>query len=140
MPSDMRASLGLSLAALVPFLLWPEIDLYVSGLFHDPATGFPISDWTALNAIRDMTWDLNDRAFSSSPSPPLPIQGCAARSLASLSRIWAFVAVLYLLGPGLLANGLLKTFWGRARPDHVRDFGGEAPFTPAYLSPRETAI
>ena len=37
------------------------------------------------------------------------------------------------LGPGLLANVVLKDHWGRARPTQIEAFGGTRQFTPAPL-------
>ena len=45
------------------------------------------------------------------------------------ARLWGFVVALYVLGPGLIVNALLKSYWGRARPAAV--FEGEARFTEA---------
>src|SRR5207245_414595 len=44
-----------------------------------------------------------------------------------------FVTVATVLGPGLIANTVLKDHWGRARPYQVAEFGGERQFTPAPL-------
>jgi membrane-associated PAP2 superfamily phosphatase len=44
-------------------------------------------------------------------------------------RCWrkagAFLALSLALGPGLLVNGILKPYWGRPRPVHVAEFGGQ---------------
>jgi lipid A 4'-phosphatase len=45
--------------------------------------------------------------------------------------VWAFVTLMFLVGPVLVVNLGLKDHWGRARPDAVTQFGGEALFTPA---------
>lgn len=37
----------------------------------------------------------------------------------------------FILGPGLLVNGLLKDHWGRPRPITTDLFGGNLPFVPA---------
>src|SRR5690606_18059807 len=49
------------------------------------------------------------------------------------AREAGFIFLLYLLGPILLVNGVLKTYWGRARPVDVAEFGGAATFTPPWL-------
>jgi lipid A 4'-phosphatase len=41
--------------------------------------------------------------------------------------------LLFLLGPGLIVNGILKPFWDRARPFQIAQFGGAADFTPAWV-------
>ena len=35
---------------------------------------------------------------------------------------WLFLAVCLGVGPGLVANLLLKDQWGRARPKHIAEF------------------
>ena len=47
-------------------------------------------------------------------------------------RLWAFITTLYIVGPGLLVNVLLKQNWGRARPVTVEAFGGDKLFTPPF--------
>ena len=49
------------------------------------------------------------------------------------ARDWLFQMLIFLLGPGLIVNGLLKPIWGRARPFQVVEFGGVAQFTPAWI-------
>lgn len=46
-------------------------------------------------------------------------------------RLWAFIASLYLIGPGIIVNAILTSYWGRAHPTDVTQFGGNAQFTPA---------
>lgn len=41
-------------------------------------------------------------------------------------RLWLFGAAVPALGPGLIANSLLKENWGRPRPAHLEAFGGNA--------------
>ncbi|MDP1835331.1 MAG: phosphatase PAP2 family protein [Chlamydiales bacterium] len=44
----------------------------------------------------------------------------------------AVVAIVFLVGPGLLVNGVFKEFWGRSRPRMVEQFGGANTFSPFY--------
>ena len=46
-------------------------------------------------------------------------------------RQWLFLVSSLALGPGLVANVIFKNNWGRARPFHVREYGGDQVFTPA---------
>lgn len=43
-------------------------------------------------------------------------------------RVFAFVALLMVLGPGVLVNAVFKEYWGRPRPREVVEFGGERVF------------
>ncbi|MCB1149464.1 MAG: hypothetical protein KDK48_04800, partial [Chlamydiia bacterium] len=59
----------------------------------------------------------------------------AAPLLPKIKRYRPYLAVLALtlaLGPGLLVNVVLKPNWGRPRPRHVIELGGEAKFRPFY--------
>jgi lipid A 4'-phosphatase len=45
-------------------------------------------------------------------------------------RAGLFLALLLLIGPGLLVNSSLKMMWGRPRPWQCEQFGGEFQFVP----------
>ena len=38
-----------------------------------------------------------------------------------------------VFGSGIIANFVFKENWGRARPVHIEEFGGDKIFTPAFL-------
>lgn len=48
-------------------------------------------------------------------------------------KICAFTVGSIILGPGIIVNIIFKTFWGRARPLEILEFGGSKLFTPAYI-------
>ena len=50
-----------------------------------------------------------------------------------------FIALTFSLGPGLIVNGLLKEFIGRARPKNIIEFGGDKIFSPAYFPSNQCA-
>jgi membrane-associated PAP2 superfamily phosphatase len=43
-------------------------------------------------------------------------------------RSYLLLVLLLLIGPGLLVNTVFKDNWGRSRPKHVIEFGGQLPF------------
>ena len=55
------------------------------------------------------------------------------------TRFSVFVIAIFLLGPGMLVNGVLKTFWGRVRPRHLVEFGGKHDFT-AWWDPTGACV
>lgn len=123
--------LALTGAVFVIFGVWPGIDLAVSGLFHD-ASGFPIIHNPVIEGLRNALWSLSN--FVPLLALILLIVSLFRKgwALGLPSRIWGFVLALFLLAPGLLVNAILKTYWGRARPTAVTEFGGDAHFTPFY--------
>jgi lipid A 4'-phosphatase len=41
-----------------------------------------------------------------------------------------FLIFTFVVGPGLVVNGLVKAYWARPRPDFVQQFGGHEHFKP----------
>lgn len=41
-----------------------------------------------------------------------------------------FMALVMIVGPGILVNGVFKAYFGRPRPREVVEFGGDKPFAP----------
>lgn len=130
---------GLVAAALALFLLLPRTDLLVSSLFYAPGRGFVLAHWPPVvlifHAIPWIAWGI-----------ALVVAGGGAWLFLSGRPLWRldrkallFVALSTALGPGLLANTVLKDHWGRARPVQVEEFGGSHRFTPAPLPATQCA-
>ena len=45
------------------------------------------------------------------------------------TKIMLFTTGSMLLGPIIIVNGIFKSFWGRARPLQITEFGGDKIFT-----------
>jgi lipid A 4'-phosphatase len=106
------------------FLSWPAIDLWVSGFFHEPGRGFTLNRAPIPMAIH-------------AAIEVIVLAGALAGLGLLFSRahrrVGAFLLTTLAVGPGLLANLLLKDNWGRARPVHVVEFGGTQQFGPPLL-------
>lgn len=46
---------------------------------------------------------------------------------------WLFIVLSLAVAAGFVANAVLKDNWGRARPFHVKEYGGEQTFTPVLM-------
>jgi lipid A 4'-phosphatase len=119
------------LAGLVVFYAFPQLDLAVSAwFFRDGAFLFKSSDtWSLIRKL--LMWGFTGFYV-------LVVVGCIG-SLAKKTDVWGLSPVkwLYLVacslaGPLLLANLILKTHIGRARPQAVTEFGGSLDFSPVY--------
>lgn len=141
-PADPRLAvtglLAAHAAALAVFQIWPAVDLTVSGWFFDPVAGFRLARDPWLEGIRMLVWRLST-AMVLLALAGLALALAGRRLWGIGARLWGFVALLYLLGPGLLVNGVLKRFWGRARPADIVEFGGAAHFTPPWPPADECA-
>ncbi len=124
---------------LVLFLLVPQLDLWTSGLFFAADGGFFLSKWPPVELLyRAVPWI--------ACGVVLAIAGAGAWLFLVQRPLWRFdrKALLFLslsiaLGPGLLANVVLKDHWGRARPTQIEAFGGTRRFTPAPLPASQCA-
>jgi len=124
---------GLWVALGLVFLLVPGIDLAASGLFHVPGQGFPLADWAPLRIFEHTIPWLTRLIVVVCVAGPLWLV-LRGRPLWRLDRkALVFLVLAMALGPGLIANTLLKDHWGRARPHQVTEFGGSRQFTPAPL-------
>jgi lipid A 4'-phosphatase len=101
---------------------FPGVDLAVSGFFYQAGRGFvrsPVLEWL----------------HHAGPGIVVAAALAAALGLWRSGRLTfaraGFVPAVFLLGPGLLVNALLKEHYGRARPVQVEAFGGAAHFTSA---------
>jgi len=123
----------LSLAvSIVIFSAFPGIDLAASRLFWD-GTSFPFARLPHLQMLREVLWFLSLVAVLAALVGVIAA-ALSGRSVACLTaRCWGFLLSVNLLGPGLVVNAGLKTYWGRARPDQVEAFGGTKAFTSALV-------
>lgn len=122
---------------LLLFLFVPQIDLWVSSWFYVPQRGFVLRDWAPTAFIYHMAlwipWAIG-----------LVVVVAAAWLFLMQRPLWRFdrkallfIVLSIVLGPGLLANTILKDHWGRARPMQIEAFGGTHHFTPAPLPASE---
>jgi lipid A 4'-phosphatase len=135
----VRWSFRIGLAILVMLVLVPAIDFNVSKLFYDPATGFiwrnqPVPEFLhdAIQILARVIGAVTLLAFLYTAGRSL-----WAKTPATLLRLgpksWAFLFLGLVLGPGLVANVVLKDMWSRARPVQVEEFGGHQYYSPPLV-------
>lgn len=110
---------------------FPEIDLFVSGLFFDGS--FPFNGTHLQDLIRDGTTAfliVTVLAFIGA----YVFNKLFRRRMGDINgRKLGFVALVLMLGAGLIVNLGFKDHFGRARPRDVAEFGGAKKFTPAFV-------
>ena len=121
-------ALGLALLlAQAVFWLVPGLDLATAQLFYD-GTSFPIADNRGVEALRITLYAAED--FAAVLTLILLITSLRYGAILNLTpRDWAYQLALFVLGPGVLVNLILKRQWGRARPFRITEFGGSAQFS-----------
>ena len=113
------------------FSIWPSIDIWASRQFVLADGSFWLASSVFAEDIRLPLWlaSVVLAAFAAMMLGISIFRGAGARTS---WRLWAFITTLYVVGPGLLVNVLLKQNWGRARPVMVEAFGGDKLFTPPF--------
>ncbi|OQX74057.1 MAG: hypothetical protein B6D59_03625 [Campylobacteraceae bacterium 4484_4] len=127
-----RSFIIFTLISVVLFGLFPQIDLEVSRFFYRSSEGFYLRDlWLFHFLYRYVALLLG--------IPLLVLIGLFLYQFFSKKefkhlnrRAIAFMLSALLIGPGIVTNLFLKEHYGRARPVHVSEFGGEKHFTPFY--------
>jgi lipid A 4'-phosphatase len=121
------------IAVLAVLVVWPQIDLVVSGWFYRPDEGFFAGNMPLFDALH-VTAHAGSRIFGFAAVLLAVLAASQRRPVLGLeSRAWTFLFLGLLLGPGLVANGIFKDHWGRARPRDIAEFGGAMHFTPALV-------
>jgi len=134
--TGLYIALGLFAAVGLLFGLYPELDLWLAGLFFDPATSsFPLKSVPFANFARDaamwIAWAFAAPSIIAlvvklaRPDKPLLVRG----------RTVMFLVVTMTLAAGILTNLTFKSHWGRPRPIFVTEFAGTNTFVP-WWDPR----
>lgn len=114
---------------------FPQIDLFVSGLFY--AGGFPFSASPLQRLIRDATSGFVYLAIFGTAAVYLFNRVLGAKLWGIDGRRLSYLFIVLVVGAGFIVNFGLKDNFGRARPREVVAFGGTRDFTPAFAISRE---
>lgn len=123
--------LGMTAAVSLFFLIAPEWDIYLSGIFADGKNGFPMNGNVALENLR-WFYMLEMLALCVTASMMVFFARANADKVKIPARFWDFLIGSYILGPLILVNLIFKSHWGRPRPAQIEEFGGPWNFTPPY--------
>ena len=127
---DWAIPLALLAAATVGF--WTsDIDLAAERPFWTPDGGWVHKDdqpWHGLYKLGVIpAWIVALSALA------MLIASRWARKWAPHRRVAAFLAIVMIVGPGLLVNTVFKDNWGRPRPLDVYEFGGDRDFVQVWV-------
>ena len=124
---------GFGLLATLVFLAFPKIDLSISGAFHVRNGSFSGQSLRWVQALRGSFSGAFYLSIGVSLAGLVLTRNRARRWLNLDDKQWLFLAICLGMGPGILANVVLKDHWGRARPKQVVEFGGAKTFTPPMI-------
>jgi len=127
----------LLLAGSLPFLLG-DLDLRIAQNYYNESAHL----WTYAGKN---PWA---QLYKFGPVPAI-LTGVGAFSVVALTidrpklapqrKLTAYLALVLVLGPGVLVNSILKENWGRPRPREVVELGGRLPFEPLLTIDKSSA-
>ena len=129
----MELVLFVSIVAIsMLFLIFPEIDIWFSNLFHAEDGGFWVKSIPLFGYLREIGPALVlFVALSSCISLVLFFLIPSIPTLFGF-QLPVFLLVSLFLGPWIVVNEILKDLWGRPRPHMTEIFGGDAPYVPVW--------
>ncbi len=128
-----RTLLLVTIVAAIVFSVFPEVDLWMSGLFYRVDGGFYLKDaWWAVAIYESIP--IIAITVGAGSLLLLIHNMVRKRQLGPFSnRFLLFVVAALAVGPGLVVNVGFKDNWGRARPRDVTEFAGSKQFTAALV-------
>ncbi|MDP2903240.1 MAG: phosphatase PAP2 family protein [Methylovulum sp.] len=125
----------LALMALIsvttPIFWLTDVDYQVASLFYQPGDGINVWPWKQ--------WWLWDYLFRYATKFAvaivvgallIAISSYALPKLIPWRRPAIYIVLVIALGPGLVVNVIFKDHWGRPRPVHISEFGGQYAYVP----------
>lgn len=122
-------ALVLLLGVFALFTAAPQLDLAISRAFTDADGQFWLTLTPAPGAFNAALKKVLELLAYGVVLATLVMVILRRRPQSGL-RNWLFLSGVFLVGPGLIVNLILKEHSGRARPANVIEFGGEKLFTP----------
>src|SRR5581483_4068181 len=137
--TGLIVALAIAVAVGVVFGLFPRLDLAASAPFHEITSRghetFALRMSPFVTKARDVgLWLVTALLVPAIAAVLLKLVMPRRKMLVSGSAA-LFLMLTMALGPGLVANVLLKDHWGRPRPIDVTQFGGSQHFVP-WWDPR----
>ncbi|MDA8430518.1 MAG: phosphatase PAP2 family protein [Geobacteraceae bacterium] len=120
-----------SLIVATAVCVFMNADITMARLFYQPGAGFPIGKLQPWKFLYD--FGVYPAYTMGTIALLIVIAGYFRASLISIRRQALFIAILLIIGPGILVNSIFKDHWGRPRPVHVDIFGGKLSFHQPWL-------
>ncbi|MES9857582.1 MAG: phosphatase PAP2 family protein [Sedimenticola sp.] len=128
--NKLRPDLLICIAMLVLFLLFPQVDLWVSALFYLPETGFYLDRQPLIYGIYKLFADIHIFILLGLLFFWVVKRFKGKEYQLAQRRKALFLLMVLAIGPGLIVNEVFKAYSERARPRDVAEFGGGKIFTP----------
>src|SRR5256885_1704272 len=134
--TGLLIALLIGVSAGVLFAVAPQLDIAISRLFFSESYRvFPIQYSLVARHLRDIfTYIIAALAAPAFIAIALKLF-LPRRQMLIAGRAAIFMIATLALAPGLMANAILKDYWGRPRPAEIHEFYGPEKFVP-WWDPR----
>ena len=130
--TPLRNLILLSLLFSALFIRMPTVDIEFSRMFFVDGQGFAAREVRSLQTLRAIGQYV-PTAFAILVILALILKIVYPRRRCLFpARFTLYFSSLFLLGPCLLVNGILKPLWDRPRPINILEFGGQFTFVDAW--------
>lgn len=122
----------LFLASMTTVLFWnSDWDYQLAALFYrpaDPQGPWPMQHWPVLKILFDFAFPFT--VIAGLTALVVYVLGHFFEHARRYRRRAIYILLVIVLGPGVLVNLVVKDHWGRPRPVHVEQFGGQYAYVP----------
>jgi len=113
------------------FVIFPDIDIYVSSLFYKNAF---ILKGSFFEKFFYKSVPIIITLFATTSILVFIYNLINKKNIFGINkRVIIYIILVLSLAPGVIVNSVLKEHWGRARPTQIVKFGGDKKFTPAFI-------
>ena len=138
--AGLTAAIVIAVLSGLIFFLFPRLDILISKLFFDEAhRKFLLGYDPTFQYLRRAGQFLFVVLLVALPILSLIfrflVSSPQAQHLRASGIATAFLLFTFLMGPGVLVNGILKNYWHRPRPSEIFEFNGQDQFVP-WWNPR----
>ena len=139
LPTAIRKDVLACVVTGLVFFALPEIDIWVSKQFYDGGV-FYLRENTLVTTIYHIFAKIHFAYLLVFLFALAVLRIVKNETGAKWRKRLRFLLLVLLLVPGLIVNvGLKDNSFGRPRPVHIEQFGGQAEFTPAFVYSGECA-
>lgn len=129
----------LFLVVTTTLLFWfTNLDTQLAALFYHPgnsSVAWPYQYWPKIKFLYDYAFPFT--VISGLSALAIYISSHYHHFSRRYRRRSLYILLVILIGPGLVVNLVFKDHWGRPRPVHIQQFGGEYTYVPP-LKPGHT--
>ena len=122
----------LILMAITCLIFWlSDLDIQLAALFYFPDNHddvWPIKQWPIVKVMFDYAFEF--LVSLGVIAMMIFIAGFFTRYCRTWRYKSLYLVLLIALGPGLVVNLIVKDHWGRPRPVHIKEFGGQYDYIP----------